>query len=88
MTNTTLNLEINSLPKELRDEVADFVEFLKNKSKPKPKLKAREFGFAKGKIFLSPDFDEPLEDFLLGSIINSEKTGEDVSKEEVFKKLK
>jgi hypothetical protein len=65
MTNTTLKLEINSLPKELRAEVADFVEFLKrkSKSKTKPKLKAREFGYAKGKITLSSDFDEPLDDF-------------------------
>jgi len=63
MTNTTLKLEINSLPKELRAEVADFVEFLKTKSKAKPKLKAREFGFAKGKITLAPDFDEPLDEF-------------------------
>ncbi len=63
MTDTTLKLEINSLPKEMRAEVADFVAFLKTKSKSKPNLKAREFGFAKGKIKLSPDFDEPLEDF-------------------------
>lgn len=32
--------------------------------------------------------DDQYEDFLFGSIINSEKTGEDVSKEEVIKKLK
>lgn len=63
MTNTSLKLEINSLPKELRTEVANFVEFLKTKSKPKSKLKVREFGFAKGKIILSPDFDEPLDEF-------------------------
>ncbi|SFG14186.1 hypothetical protein SAMN04487988_101552 [Algoriphagus hitonicola] len=50
MTDTTLKLEINSLPKEMRNEVAGFVEFLKTK----PKLKAREFGFAKGKIKQSP----------------------------------
>lgn len=63
MTDTTLKLEINSLPKEMREEVADFVEFLKTKSKSKSKLKAREFGFAKGKIKLSSDFDEPLDEF-------------------------
>jgi hypothetical protein len=63
MTDTTLKLEINSLPKEMRAEVADFVEFLKTKSKSKPKIKAREFGFAKGKITLSSDFDEPLDEF-------------------------
>lgn len=63
MTNTSLKLEINSLPKTLREEVADFVEFLKQKSKTKSKLKTREFGFAKGKIKLSSDFDQPLDEF-------------------------
>jgi outer membrane protein OmpA-like peptidoglycan-associated protein len=63
MTNTALHIEINSLPKELRAEVADFVEFLKKKSKVKSGLKAREFGFAKDKIKLSADFDEPLDEF-------------------------
>jgi hypothetical protein len=63
MTNTSLKLEINSLPKELRVEVADFIEFLKKKSRTKSKLKSREFGFAKDKIKLSADFDEPLDEF-------------------------
>ncbi len=63
MTDSTLNIEINSLPKELRSEVADFVAFLKSKKKSKSKIKAREFGFAKDKIILSSDFDEPMEDF-------------------------
>ena len=63
MTNTSLKLEINSLPKELRSEVADFVEFLKQKNKTKTKLKSRQFGFAKGKIVLSADFDEPMNEF-------------------------
>ncbi len=63
MTNTSLKIEINSLPQNLRQEVADFVAFLKNKASLKSKLKAREFGFAKGKIILSPDFDEPLDIF-------------------------
>ncbi len=63
MTNTSLRMEINTMPKVLRDEVSDFVAFLKKKSKPKLKLKAREYGFAKGKIRLSADFDEPLDEF-------------------------
>ncbi len=63
MTNTSLKIVINSLPKSLRDEVADFVAFLKNKSKAKSSVKQREFGFAKGKIKLSKDFDEPLDLF-------------------------
>jgi hypothetical protein len=46
----------------MRAEVADFVEFLKKKSKGKSGLKAREFGFAKDKIKLSADFDEPLDE--------------------------
>lgn len=63
MTDTKLKLEINSLPKKMMEEVADFVEFLKAKSKTKPYPKEREFGFAKGKIKLKPDFDEPLNEF-------------------------
>ncbi|QPH41318.1 type II toxin-antitoxin system VapB family antitoxin [Pedobacter endophyticus] len=64
MTTTNLQIEINSLPMNLRQEVADFVEFLKTKNKTaETKLKSREFGFAKGKINLSDDFDEPLEMF-------------------------
>lgn len=63
MTNTSLKMEINSLPKELRDEVAGFVAKLKKKARSKPKLTAREFGFGKGKIELAKDFDQPLESF-------------------------
>ena len=63
MTNTSLKFEINSLPKALRQEVADFIAFLKKKAKTKSKLKTREFGYAKGKIKLSSDFDEPLNEF-------------------------
>ena len=63
MTNTALNIEINSLPKALREEVADFVAFLKTKNKSNKQIKQREFGFAKGKIQLSKDFDEPLDIF-------------------------
>ncbi|MGB4848247.1 MAG: DUF2281 domain-containing protein [Saprospiraceae bacterium] len=62
MTNTSLKLEIDSLPKELRDEVADFIVMLKKRVKKSPKLKAREFGYAKGKIELAKDFDKPLDE--------------------------
>ena len=63
MRNTSLKIEINSLPKSLRDEVADFIAFLKTKTKNKSSLKYWEFGFANGKIHLSNDFDEPLDMF-------------------------
>ena len=58
-----LKFEIDSLPIALRKEVADFVDFLKTKHKIKSKVKTREFGYAKGKIHLSDDFDEPLDIF-------------------------
>ena len=63
MTNTSLKIEINSLPKALRDQVADFVAFLKNKTRTTSTIKTREFGFAKGKIKLAEDFDSPLDEF-------------------------
>ncbi|MDQ8005681.1 MAG: DUF2281 domain-containing protein [Pedobacter sp.] len=63
MTTTKLQIEINSLPAHLRQEVADFVAFLKAKSVKKSKLKSRQFGYAKGKIKLADDFDEPLDMF-------------------------
>ncbi|UXE66776.1 MAG: DUF2281 domain-containing protein [Chryseotalea sp. WA131a] len=63
MATSDLLVEIDSLPANLKQEVADFVGFLKSKSKKTRKLKSREFGFAKGKIQLAKDFDEPLEIF-------------------------
>jgi len=63
MTSTHLNIEINKLPISLRQEVAHFVEFLKLKNDLTYQPKEREYGFAKGKIKLSDDFDEPLDLF-------------------------
>jgi len=63
MTDTSLNIEINNLPFNLRQEVADFVAFLKLKKVDKTVLVKREFGYAKGKIELSDDFDAPLDEF-------------------------
>ncbi|MBK7130118.1 MAG: DUF2281 domain-containing protein [Crocinitomicaceae bacterium] len=66
MKNTSLKYQIDALPKALREQVMDFIAFLveKNEKKRKPiKNKKRQFGALKGKIKLSPDFDEPLDDF-------------------------
>lgn len=63
MTNSSLKIDIDSLPASLRQEVADFVAFLKMKHKRKATPKSREFGYAKGKIQLAQDFDEPLDIF-------------------------
>jgi hypothetical protein len=63
MTDIQLYSQITSLPADLKKEVSDFVEFLKQKTKAKTILKKRQLGAAKGLIKMSPDFDEPLEDF-------------------------
>ena len=63
MTDMQLYIQIASLPADLKKEVWDFVEFLKQKSKMHQKIKERQFGYAKGFFKMSADFDEPLEDF-------------------------
>jgi len=62
-TDLQLYTQISSLPADLKQEVSDFVEFLKQKAKAKRKLEGRKPGTAKGLIKMAPDFDEPLEDF-------------------------
>lgn len=64
-TDYQLYTKITALPAELKQEAADFVEFLQQKArtKTKRKLKERKLGIAKGLIKMSADFDEPLEDF-------------------------
>ena len=56
--------KIRLLPNELKQEIMDFVEFLLNKyqGSSDPKMKP-QFGSAKGVFKMSPDFDEPLDDF-------------------------
>jgi hypothetical protein len=63
MTDVQLYAQISSLPSDLKKEVSDFVGYLKSKRKANIKIKEREFGYAKGKIRMSADFDAPLEDF-------------------------
>lgn len=63
MTDIQLYAQISALPADLKKEVLDFVEFLKQKSKFKKNLKERKFGYAKDFFTVAPDFDQPLEDF-------------------------
>jgi hypothetical protein len=63
MNDTQLLSQISSLPNDLKKEVSDFIEFLKQRSSTKKKLTEREFGHAKGFFKMSSDFDEPLDDF-------------------------
>jgi hypothetical protein len=51
------------LPNDIKSEVMDFIEFLLTKKNKEIKKKVPKFGSAKGKIYISPDFDEPLDDF-------------------------
>ena len=63
MTDIQLSKQIASLPKDLKKEVLDFIDFLKSKTKSGKKIKERKFGCAKDFFKLSPDFDAPLDDF-------------------------
>lgn len=66
MTDIQLYKEIESLPEDLKKQVSDFVAFLGQKvksSSKKEKLQERKPGSLKGKIHMSDDFDEPLEEF-------------------------
>lgn len=63
MKHSQLYDKIISLPNDIKSEVNDFIDFLMAKRHIKTKKKKPEFGCAKGQIYISPDFDEPLEDF-------------------------
>jgi Protein of unknown function (DUF2281) len=63
MESSDLLNKIDKLPIELQEEVTIFIDYLleKHKKSKASKLKQRQFGFAKGQIHLSKDFDEPIE---------------------------
>ncbi|MBL7718353.1 MAG: DUF2281 domain-containing protein [Flavipsychrobacter sp.] len=62
MTDAQLFKEISSLPETLKQQVADFIAFLKKKREPSHK-KERQLGLAKGKIIIKDSFDDPIADF-------------------------
>jgi hypothetical protein len=63
MGSLSIHTKIDSLPENLKQQVADFIDFLVAKShKPEKKI-VRRAGSAKGLIKMSPDFDEPLDEF-------------------------
>ena len=63
MEQVQLISKLYNLPAELKSEVNDFIDFLLTKKKVEIKKKKPQFGCAKGMIYTSPDFDEPLDDF-------------------------
>ncbi|MBN8853362.1 MAG: hypothetical protein BGO55_18055 [Sphingobacteriales bacterium 50-39] len=63
MNSLSIYTKLETLPTDLKQEVSDFIDFLLQKSSSKKNKIVPKFGSAKGKIKMSPDFDEPLEDF-------------------------
>src|SRR5260221_12909523 len=60
---SSLNTKLETLPKNLKQEVSDFIDFLLEKSAKSKKKVVPQYGSAKAKIKMSADFDEPLDDF-------------------------
>lgn len=66
MTDIQLHKDIDALPAEFKNELAHIVQTFKRISEnltKKEENPKREAGTLKGKIWMSDDFDEPLEDF-------------------------
>ncbi|MBC6366979.1 DUF2281 domain-containing protein [Algoriphagus sp. AK58] len=67
MTSLSLYTKLETLPTELKEEAKKFIESLLKKNQKnsgiEPKKPSPKFGGLKGKIHLSADFDEPLDDF-------------------------
>ncbi|MFP5042907.1 DUF2281 domain-containing protein [Parasediminibacterium sp. JCM 36343] len=66
MDNNLLLTKLAILPENLKLEVADFIDFLVEKTKKNEKAYPKQkpvFGNAKGMFIIHDDFDEPLEDF-------------------------
>jgi hypothetical protein len=55
--------EFHDLPEEEQNQVIDFIAFLKTKTQRKKAAQQRPFGVLDGKVWMSDDFDEPLEEF-------------------------
>jgi hypothetical protein len=65
MSEVELMSKVAVLPEKLKEEVSDYVDFLiaKYVSSEGSTKKPLKFGMMKGTFKMSPDFDEPLEDF-------------------------
>jgi mRNA-degrading endonuclease RelE of RelBE toxin-antitoxin system len=67
MIETAILKNIEKLPESVKQAVLDYIEFLVNRyaeEAPKTEKAAKRGGLGiwKGKIWISDDFDEPLED--------------------------
>ncbi len=66
MTNALIEQKLASIPQEYLDEVATFLDYLsyriKNAESQTKDIK-RKPGRMKGEVYMSDDFDAPLDDF-------------------------
>lgn len=64
MNDIDIYIKVAALPDDLKDEVSNYVDYLKSKTQNKTHVgTSRKAGLAKGLIQMKEDFDEPLEDF-------------------------
>ena len=65
MSDLGLYIRISMLPGKLKTEISDYMDFLISKRLHKKKFFERhpKAGCMKGTFKMSPDFDEPLDDF-------------------------
>ena len=55
--------KFDDLSEDVKNEAESFLDYLLIKSGINSKIQNRKPGFMKDKIFISEDFDEPLEEF-------------------------
>lgn len=63
MTDTQLYYKLYFLKPSLKKEVSDFIDYLLSKQNKENKSRKPQFGCAKGRFKMAPDFDEPIDDF-------------------------
>ena len=63
MRTPILYTKLQNLPDHLKQEVADFIDFLLAKSKSGFQNYTPHPGTAKGKVRMSADFDAPIDEF-------------------------
>jgi len=62
MTDLELYSKLHNLKPSFKEEVYDFVDFLFSKQENEMDKKQPQFGCAKGRFTMTPDFDAPLDD--------------------------
>jgi len=64
MTDLELYIKLSNLPLDLKNDVSDYIEFIKYKSGKKSlKKEKRIAGQAKGLISMKDNFEDPIEGF-------------------------